>query len=146
MTLSDPRLGHDVLPVLLWTSGPDGKCDYLNARWTEFTGRPVSEMLGWRWIEYLHPDDRDGFQAEYASALAGRASLRHEFRMLHQDGEYRWLLGLGEPIRGSGGEFLGYSGCTIEVTDRRALEERLAQLDRAGEIAQLAGGIAHDFN
>jgi PAS domain S-box-containing protein len=146
MTLSDPRLGHDVLPVLLWTSGPDGACDYLNARWTEFTGRPVSEMLGWRWIEYLHPDDRDAFQAEYASVMATRAPLRHEFRMLHQDGEYRWLLGLGEPIQGPGGEFLGYGGCTIDVTDRRALEERLAQLDRAGEIAQLAGGIAHDFN
>jgi PAS domain S-box-containing protein len=146
MPLSDPRLGHDVLPVLLWTSGPDGACDYLNDRWTQFTGRPVSEMLGWRWTEFLHPDDRDAFQAEYASAVATQGPLRHEFRMLHQDGEYHWLLGLGQPIRGPGGEFLGYGGCTIDVTDRRALEERLAQLDRAGEIAQLAGGIAHDFN
>jgi CheY-like chemotaxis protein len=66
--------------------------------------------------------------------------------MLHQDGDYRWLLHLGEPIHGPGGDFLGYSGCSIEVTDRRALEQRLVQLDRAGEIAQLAGGIAHDFN
>jgi signal transduction histidine kinase/CheY-like chemotaxis protein len=66
--------------------------------------------------------------------------------MLHQDGEYRWLLSLGEPILGSGGELLGYSGCATDVTDRRTLEQRLVQLDRAGEIAQLAGGIAHDFN
>jgi two-component system, cell cycle sensor histidine kinase and response regulator CckA len=146
MTLSDPRLGHDALPVLLWTSGPDGACDYLNDRWTEFTGRPVSEMLGWRWTECLHSDDRGAFQAEYAAAVASRGPIRHEFRMLHQDGEYRWLLALGEPIRASGGEFLGYGGCTIDVTDRRALDERLAELGRAGEIAQLAGGIAHDFN
>src|SRR5919106_4203856 len=73
MTLRDPRLGLDVLPVLLWTTGPDGACDYLNDRWTEFTGRPVSEMLGWRWSEYLHPDDREAFQAEYAAALASRS-------------------------------------------------------------------------
>jgi two-component system, cell cycle sensor histidine kinase and response regulator CckA len=146
MSQRDPRLAHDVLPVLLWTAGPDGSCDYLNHRWTEFTGLPVAEMLGWRWIESLHPDDREGFQAEYAAALAARAPFRLEFRLLHQDGEYRWLLSQGEPVLGPAGEFLGYSGCCADVTDRRTLEQRLAQLDRAGEIAQLAGGIAHDFN
>ena len=40
MTLTDPRLAHGVLPVLIWTAGPDGRCDYLNERWTDFTGRP----------------------------------------------------------------------------------------------------------
>jgi two-component system cell cycle sensor histidine kinase/response regulator CckA len=146
MTQRDPRLAPDVLPVLLWTAGPDGACDYLNQRWTEFTGRTAGEMLGWRWTESLHPDDREGFHAEFASAVAARAPFRFEFRMLHQDGEYRWLLSLGEPILGPGGELLGYSGCATDVTDRRTLEQRLVQLDRAGEIAQLAGGIAHDFN
>jgi PAS domain S-box-containing protein len=146
MTLTDPRLAHDVLPVLLWTAGPDGACDYLNQRWAEFTGRPLSEMLGWGWIESLHPEDREAFQADYVAAVATRGPLSIEFRMLHQDGEYRWLLGRGEPIRGAGEDFLGYAGCTTDITDRRALEERLARLDRAGEVAQLAGGIAHDFN
>jgi PAS domain S-box-containing protein len=146
MTQRDPRLAPDVLPVLLWTAGPDGACDYLNERWAEFTGRTVAEMLGWRWTEFLHPEDREGFHAEFASAVAARAPFRFEFRMLHQDGEYRWLLSQGEPILGPGGKFLGYSGCAADVTDRRTLEQRLVQLDRAGEIAQLAGGIAHDFN
>jgi PAS domain S-box-containing protein len=146
MTQRDPRLAPDVLPVLLWTAGPDGACDYLNQRWAQFTGRTVAEMLGWRWTESLHPDDREGFHAEFTSAVAARAPFCFEFRMLHQDGEYHWLLSLGEPILGAGAEFLGYSGCAIDVTDRRTLEQRLVQLDRAGEIAQLAGGIAHDFN
>jgi two-component system, cell cycle sensor histidine kinase and response regulator CckA len=146
MTMTDPRLALDFLPVLLWTAGPDGSCDYLNRRWTEFTGRPVAAMLGWGWIESVHPEDREAFQAEYAAAVATRRPFRIEFRMLHQDGEYRWLLGLGDPVRSARGEFLGYSGCTTDVTDRRALEHRLTQLDRVGEVAQLAGGIAHDFN
>ena len=146
MPQTDPRLAHDVLPVLLWTTGPDGACDYVNQRWSEFTGRPLSELLGWRWLESLHPDDRDSFHAEYAAMVAARSPVRIEYRMLHQDGEYRWLVALGEPIRGSDGEFLGYSGCSTDITDRRALEERLVQLHRAGEVAQLAGGIAHDFN
>ena len=146
MTMTDPRLAHGVLPVLIWTAGSDGACDYLNERWAEFTGRPVSDMLGWQWSEFVHPDDRDRFLAGYAEAVAARGPVRLEFRMLHQDGEYRWLLALGQPCHARDGRFLGYSGCTTDVTDRRALEERLTELGRAGEIAQLAGGIAHDFN
>ena len=146
MTLTDPRLAHGILPVLIWTAGPDGACDYLNDRWSEFTGRPVADMLGWKWVESVHPDDRERLLAEYTAQVATRGPVRLEFRMLHQDGEYRWLLGLGEPCPGPAGEFLGYTGCSTDVTDRRALGQRLVQLDRAGEIAQLAGGIAHDFN
>jgi two-component system, cell cycle sensor histidine kinase and response regulator CckA len=146
MTLTDPRLAHHVLPVLLWTAGPDGACDYLNERWSEYTGSPVAGMLGWKWLERVHAEDRDRVVAEYTEAVTARAPVRLEFRMLHRDGEYRWFLGIGEPCYGPKGKFLGYSGCTADVTDRRALERRLAELGRAGEIAQLAGGIAHDFN
>lgn len=146
MTLTDPRLAHDSLPVLIWTAGADGVCDYLNERWKEFTGRPVADLLGWGWLDRVHPDDRERVVAEYGGAVAGRGPVRLEFRMLHQDGEYRWFLGTGEPCHGGGGEFLGYSGCTADVTDRRALEQRLVELGRTGEVAQLAGGIAHDFD
>ncbi len=146
MTLTDPRLAHGILPVLIWTAGPDGACDYLNDRWGEFTGQPLADMLGWKWVDSVHPDDRERLLAEYTTQVAARGPVRLEFRMLHQNGEYRWLLALGEPCPGPAGEFLGYSGCSTDVTDRRALGQRLVQLDRAGEIAQLAGGIAHDFN
>jgi PAS domain S-box-containing protein len=146
MTLTDPRLAHGNLPVLIWTAGADGTCDYVNERWSEFTGSPAADLLGWAWLDRVHPDDRDRVVAEYTGAVAARGPVRLEFRMLHRDGEYRWFLGTGEPCYGADGEFLGYSGCTTDVTDRRALEQRLAELGRTGEIAQLAGGIAHDFN
>ena len=145
MTPTDPRLDHGSLPVLIWTVRPDGTCDYLNERWGEFTGRPPAELLGWAWLDLAHPDDRARVAAECTRALAARVPLRLEFRMLHHDGDYRWVLGIGEPCHVAG-EFIGYSGCTTDVTDRRALEERLAELGRSGGIAQLAGGIAHDFN
>jgi PAS domain S-box-containing protein len=145
MTPTDPRLAYGSLPVLIWTVRPDGTCDYLNERWIDFTGRPPAEMLGWGWLDLLHPDDRERVAAECTRALASRTHLRVEFRMVHADGDYRWVLGMGEPCY-LAGEFIGYSGCTTDVTDRRALEERLAELGRSGEIAQLAGGIAHDFN
>jgi PAS domain S-box-containing protein len=146
MTRTDPRLADGNLPVLIWTAGPDEGWDYLNERWTDFTGRPPAEMLGRAWLDRVHPDDRDQAAAEYTGAVAGRRPVLLEFRLLHQDGGYRWVLVTGEACHLAGGEFLGYSGCATDVTDRRALEQRLSQLGRAAEIAQLAGGIAHEFN
>jgi len=146
MTLTDPRLAHGVLPVLIWTAGPDGACDYLNERWSEYTGLPVTDLLGWGWLDRVHPEDRDRVRTEYTAAVAARAPVRIELRMLDREGEYRWFLVTGEPCHAGGGEFLGYGGCNTDVTDRRALEQRLAKLGRTAEVAQLAGGIAHDFN
>jgi PAS domain S-box-containing protein len=146
MTRTDPRLAHGSLPVLIWTAGPDGAIDYRNERWTAFTGGPPGAMLGWTWLDRLHPDDRDRVEAEYKGAVAGRTPVRLECRLLHQDGEYRWMLVTGEACHLEGGEFLGYSGTATDVTDRRALEQRLSQLGRPADITQLAGGIAHEFN
>ena len=146
MTLTDPRLAHGSLPLLIWTARPDGWCDYMNERWSAFTGRPTAEMLGWAWLDLVHPEDRARVESEYAGSVASRGVVRLEFRMLHRSGEYHWVLGTGEPCYAEDGGFLGYSGCTTDVTDRRALEDRIAQLGRTAEIAQLAGGIAHDFN
>jgi len=144
--VSDPRLAFAALPALIWTSGPDGAVDYLNERWSEYTGHHRDEMLGWKWLDLVHPEDRDRTAAGYGEALAARAPVRLEFRLLFRDGDYRWVLGVGEPCYDTHGSFLGYSGCTTDITDRRALEQRLVELGRTGEIAQLAGGIAHDFN
>jgi two-component system cell cycle sensor histidine kinase/response regulator CckA len=146
MTLTDPRLAHGVLPVLIWTTGPDGACDYLNERWSEFTGQPVTDLLGWAWLDRVHPEDREHTRAEFTAAVAAQSPVRMEFRMLDREGDYRWFLATGEPCRAATGEFIGYSGCSTDVTDRRALEQRLVTLGRTAEIAQVAGGIAHDFN
>jgi PAS domain S-box-containing protein len=140
------RLSVDALPVMLWTVAPDGRCDYVNARWLEFTGRPLGAELGTGWTERIHPDDREGRRERFQAAVAQRAPLQLEYRMRRYDEQYRWLLDLAVPRFGPDGEFLGLIGCSTDVTDRRELEQRLVQAERAQAITQLAGGIAHDFN
>jgi PAS domain S-box-containing protein len=140
------RLSLDALPVMLWTVAPDGHCDYVNARWLEFTGRPLGAELGAGWTERIHPDDREGRRERFQAAVTQRAPLQLEYRMRRYDEQYRWLLDLAVPRFGPDGEFLGLIGCSTDVTDRRQLEQRLVQGERAQAITQLAGGIAHDFN
>src|SRR4029077_629998 len=48
----------EALPQLVWTATPDGACDYFSTQWTDYTGIPETELLGWGWLETLNPDDR----------------------------------------------------------------------------------------
>jgi len=137
---------RDALPVMLWMVAPDGTCDYVNARWLEFTGRPLGAELGGGWTDRIHPDDRQACLEQVRHSLTGREPLRHEYRMRRYDDEYRWLLDVAVPRFDEQGTFLGLIGCSTDVTDRRQLEQRLVQAERAQAIGQLAGGIAHDFN
>ncbi|MGH7498999.1 MAG: PAS domain-containing protein [Gemmatimonadales bacterium] len=143
---ADLRTAFDALPVIVWTSPGDRRWNYVNPRWTEFTGRPVEEELGLGWCDRLHPDDREAVLSQLDEALAARRTIGLEFRARRHDGEYRWLASTGTPLQATDGTRGGYVGCCTDVTERRALEQRIMQADRAEAIVQLAGGIAHDFN
>jgi PAS domain S-box-containing protein len=138
--------GYDALPVMMWMVAPDGSCDYVNARWLEFTGRPLGAELGSGWTDRIHPDDRQASLEQFRKALTEREPFHHEYRMRRFDDEYRWLLDVAVPRFDERGAFRGLIGCSTDVTDRRQLEQRLVQAERAQAIGQLAGGIAHDFN
>jgi PAS domain S-box-containing protein len=140
------RLSYDAVPVMIWTVTADGTCDYVNARWLEFTGRTLGGELGRGWTDLIHPEDRDTYLEQFRRAVSRREPLRLEYRVRRNDGQYRWLLDVAVPNFAPGGEFRGMIGCSTDVTDRRQLEQRVVRAERVQAIGQLAGGIAHDFN
>src|SRR5215218_2324681 len=52
------RLLAESLPQLVWTTRPDGRHDYFNGRWYEFTGLDLAGSVGEGWADVIHPDDR----------------------------------------------------------------------------------------
>src|SRR5260370_40634553 len=48
----------DALPGLVWTAFPDGRAEFVNQRWCEYTGLSVDEASGEGWQTAFHPDDR----------------------------------------------------------------------------------------
>jgi PAS domain S-box-containing protein len=145
---SEDRFRHmsDAAPVMIWVSGPDKLCTFVNKGWLAFTGRTFDEEVGSGWTASLHPDDLNHSFAIYSTSFDARRNFQMEYRLRRTDGEYRWVLDSGVPRFTADGAFAGYVGSCIDVTDlRRTREEALARQKLEG-IGVLAGGVAHDFN
>ena len=111
--------------ALIWTSGTDKLCTYVNEPWLKFTGRTLSQEMGDGWTESVHPDDLDRCLENYMIAFDKREAFTMEYRLRHVSGEYRWILDLGKPNYNNNGEFIGYIGQCFDITERKQAEETL---------------------
>ena len=132
----------DSAPVLIWISGTDKLCNYFNEPWLDFTGRTLEEELGNGWTEGVHAEDLSGCLKTYTTSFAARREFRMEYRLRRRDGEYRWLLDHGVPRVAASGEFLGYIGSCIDITEFRSATERIREqanlLDHARDAIVVA--------
>lgn len=124
------RMLADSAPVLIWIADPEGHCTYFNQPWLNFTGRSIDELLDDRWTIDIHPDDIQECLDIYAGAFSARNSFRMEYRLRRFDGEYRWMLDTGVPIIDANGEFGGYIGSCIDITERVIAKRKLQASER----------------
>ena len=115
----------EALPQLVWSAAPDGACDYFSTQWTEYTGVAESELLGWRWMDVLHPDDRESTRQFWTDSVAGRRAYDVEYRVRRHDGAYGWFKTRGGPIRDSNGDIVKWFGTCTDITDGKRAEEAL---------------------
>jgi PAS domain S-box-containing protein len=111
--------------ALIWLAGTDKLCIYFNRVWLEFTGRTLKQEMGNGWAEGVHHDDLDRCFKIYSGSFDRRESFIMEYRLRRFDGEFRWIIDQGSPRYDSNGEFSGYIGHCIDITDRKNAEELL---------------------
>lgn len=111
--------------ALIWVSGTDKECYYFNSAWFEFTGRKLEQEMGYGWSEGVHPDDLNRCISIYNIAFDARAKFSMEYRLRRHDGHYRWLLDEGCPRYDSNGNFTGYIGHCLDITELKESEEAL---------------------
>jgi PAS domain S-box-containing protein len=136
----------DTAPVLIWISGPDRLFTFFNKTWHDFTGSSNDQDLRTNWTMGVHPADLDRCVATYDSAFDARQSFQTEFRRRRSDGEFRWLLCSGAPRLTAGGDFTGYVGSEIDITDVKRAQEEVVSRQKLESLGVLTSGIAHDFN
>src|SRR5262249_47107950 len=122
----------------------------------QHTGVPESDLLGWRWLAVLHPDDREPTRRLWTDAVAGRGPYDVEYRVRRSDGVYRWFKTRGTPIRDSRGSIIKWFGTCTDITDvkqaeaglRTSEERRRLILDNAHDafVAMSADGLITGWN
>jgi PAS domain S-box-containing protein len=119
------RMMADSAPLLIWMCGPDGRCTYLNQGWLEFTGRTLEQELGTGWTDGIFSEDYRRCLDAFQAASDRREPFKIEYRLRRADAVFCWLYSSGTPRFSSDGEFLGYIGSCVDITDRKESEEAL---------------------
>ena len=109
----------DDFPAMVWGMKLDGTVCYFSKAALAFSG----DASGADWYEHVHPEDRERCFATMHAAFAKRVPFDLQFRMRRHDGEYRWVVDRGAPMRNTGGEIAGYLGVAHDVTEERTADE-----------------------
>ena len=118
LNLNEYKIIVESAPNLIWRSGLDAKCYYFNKTWLDFTGRTFEQEYGNGWAEGVHPEDFDRCLKIYLENFENRTAFEMEYRLLRHDGEYRWLNDRGVPAVDENGEFTGFIGSCLDVSEK----------------------------
>jgi PAS domain S-box-containing protein len=115
----------DTIPALVWSTLPDGSNTYVNKRFVEYTGSSPGQMAGSGWQALVHPDDLEQHTGKWLEAVATGKPHENEVRSRRSDGQYRWQLDRGVPLRDEDGNIVKWYGVTTDIEDRKCAEESL---------------------
>jgi two-component system sensor histidine kinase/response regulator len=132
---------QDGIPHLAWTARVDGSKDYVNERWREFTGRTTEELLGWNWLNLVHPDDRVRHEKDWRKAMEVGERYQEQLRLIRHDGVYRWHAMRDWPTRDQDGNITHWFGTATDIDDQRQLEDSLRTAKEMAEEANQAKSI-----
>ncbi|WOK37151.1 PAS domain-containing protein [Sphingomonas sp. C3-2] len=119
------RLIADTMPQMVWSTTAEGRVDFYNSRWYEFTGASRQDAFDVAVPPMFHPDDRERVRRAWHAALAEGGSYAIEYRLRHHSGDYRWTTSRALPLRDREGSVTRWLGTTTDIHDTRlALEER----------------------
>jgi PAS domain S-box-containing protein len=125
------RLLAEATPHVVWITQPDGRLDYCNQQWYDYTGLTQAQTLGSEWVSFVYPDDRERILDQWKKALEVGESYEIEYRLKRAvDGAYRWHLGHVSPINNEQGQIVRWMGTAIDIHDRKQAEEQLRQSQR----------------
>ncbi len=115
----------DQAPVMIWITNAEGYCTYLSQSWYEFTGQTPDTGLGFGWLSAVHPEDARNAEEIFRVATKNGTAFSIDYRLRRQDGQYRWAIDSAHPRFADSGEFMGFIGSVIDITERKQVEDTL---------------------
>jgi PAS domain S-box-containing protein len=115
----------DAAGTALWAVDPKGNITFVNQTWIDWTSQPYEAHLGRGWIDFVAPDDRERVIQYYIRDVNRKSQFMVDFRIMRNDGRTQWVAATGKPRYLANGEFAGYVGSCMDITDRKKTEQLL---------------------
>ena len=146
----------ETIPAMTFTTSSDGANTFVNKRWTEYTGLSVEQSSGAGWQRAIHPEDLARHSENWRISVATGQLFEDEARYRRAtDGEYRWFLVRGVPLRDPHEKIVKWYGTLTDIEDRkraeqeretlRHLEADLAHVNRVSMLGEMAASMAHEI-
>ncbi len=135
-------------PVGIFEIDTEGGCRYTNPRYQAICGLQAAESLEKRWLESVHPEDRERAVSSWSNYIRQSRDYSEEFRFQTAYGSIRWVQVRSSPMLSGQGELLGYVGTLEDITERKQAEEVRAQVIReqtARAEAEAANRMKDEF-
>ncbi len=129
----------DTIPTLAWCNLTDGSNDFVNRRWSDYTGLSQEEVKRVGCKVAIHPEDLPKWLDQWRALIASGEGGEIEARLRRHDGAYRWFLIRVEPLQEESGEILRWYGTNTDIEDRKRTEEKLREDER--EIRRITDAI-----
>jgi len=136
----------DTIPTVAWSALPDGSHSYVNKRFVEYSGLSAEQAAASGWHAATHPDDLQQHVSKWMASVASGDLFENEVRFRRADGQYRWHLCRGVPLRDEAGNIVKWYGVLTDVEERKQAEFYLSKASRLATVAELSASIAHELN
>ncbi|MEH1970526.1 hybrid sensor histidine kinase/response regulator [Nostoc sp.] len=135
-------------PVGIFEIDTEGGCKYTNPRYQAICGLKAAESLEKRWLESVHPEDKERAISSWSAYIREGRDYSEEFRFQTAHGSIRWVQVRSSPMLSGQGDLLGYVGTLEDITERKQAEEVRAQVIReqtARQEAEAANRMKDEF-
>ena len=111
---------------VIFQTDMSGLWTYLNKPWTELTGFSIEESLGVRYLDFVHPDDRELDNQKFIPLLERKKEYcRHIIRYITKDDSFKWIEIYARLTIDESDNIIGTSGTLNDVTGRILAENEL---------------------
>jgi len=148
------RFMAEAMPQMVWTADEQGRRNFFNEQWINYTGLSLEELEGWNWTRIIHPEDLDQYLAKWEHSILSGKDFEFEVRLLKNDGSYRWHLVRGVARKDPFGKVLMWVGTNTDIQEQKAfaeelehrVKERTYELERSNsELEQFVYVTSHDL-
>ena len=129
------RLITESMPVMIWVSDEENIVIYTNQASKDFYGFDLKELKGQHeYVDIVHPDYRKVAIDDWGQHLNARKRCEMQYLAKNKEGAYRWIFEIAVPRFTNQNDFLGYIGCTFDITNERNTYYQLEQEKKKYEL------------